>query len=70
MDWFYIVLYFYAELFGFKSDGANTGVIRFFDPLSRIWVAGLPVSGFVTEPLYTVCNFHLEIKFHVEDRHQ
>ncbi len=43
---FYIVLYFYPHLLGLGSNGsANTGLVSFFDPLSKIvkWKSRKPV---------------------------
>ena len=47
---FYIVLYFFAELLGQGSGGAeNTGLIGLFDPLSYALKANLLASGLYTE---------------------
>ena len=66
---FYIVLYFYAEYLGLNAEGENTGVISFFDPLSRL-LSGNPASQwFVYGTLYTVAIFAFGIKFIWKYRH-
>ncbi len=66
---FYIVLYFYAPLLGLNPDGANTGVIALFDPLSRS-LSGNPASQwFVYGTLYTIAIFAFGIKFIWKYRH-
>ena len=60
---FYIILYFYAEYLGLNTKGENTGVISFFDPLSKI-LSGNPASQwFVYGTLYTIAIFAFGIKF-------
>ena len=50
---FYIVLYFFAELLGLGTDGAaNTGVIALFDPLSRILNGNAASQWFVYGTLF------------------
>jgi hypothetical protein len=66
---FYIVLYFYAELLGLNSEGANTGVIAFIDPLSRM-LSGNPAESVVCMwDLYTVAIVCFGIKFIWKYRH-
>jgi len=60
---FYIILYFYAEYLGLNTKGENTGVISFFDPLSKL-LSGNPASQwFVYGTLYTIAIFAFGIKF-------
>jgi polyferredoxin len=66
---FYIVLYFYPQYLGLSSEGANTGVISFFDPLSKA-LSGNPASQwFVYGTLYTVAILCFGIKFIWKYRH-
>lgn len=66
---FYIILYFYAEYLGLRSEGGNTGVIALFDPLSRL-LSGNPASQwFVYGTLYTIAIFAFGIKFIWKYRH-
>ncbi len=66
---FYIVLYFFPQLLGLRSDGGNVGVIALFDPLSRL-LSGNPASQwFVYGTLYTVAIFAFGIKFIWKYRH-
>jgi len=65
---FYIVLYFYPHLLGLHSEG-NTGIIAFFDPLSRL-LSGKPASQwFVYGTLYTIAIAAFGIKFIWKYRH-
>ncbi len=66
---FYIVLYFYPEFLGLNSDGENTGIIAFFDPLSNL-LSGNPASQwFVYGTLYTIAILSFGIKFIWKYRH-
>ncbi|KPM32706.1 4Fe-4S ferredoxin [Croceitalea dokdonensis DOKDO 023] len=66
---FYIVLYFYPEYLGLAAKGDNTGIIRLFDPLSRL-LSGNPASQwFVYGTLYTVAILAFGIKFIWKYRH-
>ncbi len=66
---FYVALYFYPEYLGLVKDGANTGVIALFDPLSRL-LSGNPASQwFVYGTLYTVAILAFGIKFIWKYRH-
>jgi len=69
MTGFYIVLYFYAGLLGLSPDGANTGVIALFDPLSRMLSGGPASQWFVYGTLYTVAIISFGIKFMWKYRH-
>ncbi len=60
---FYIVLYFYPAYLGLNENGANTGIIALFDPLS-MFLSGNPASEwFVYGTLYTIAIFAFGIKF-------
>ena len=49
---FYVLLYWYPHLLGLVKDGANTGLVGFFDPLSKA-LNGNPASQwFVYGTLY------------------
>ncbi|WP_297691128.1 4Fe-4S dicluster domain-containing protein [uncultured Eudoraea sp.] len=66
---FYIVLYFFPEFLGLVKNGANTGIIALFDPLSRL-LSGNPASQwFVYGTLYTVAILAFGIKFISKYRH-
>lgn len=66
---FYIVLYFFPAYLGLVKDGANTGIIALFDPLSR-FLSGNPASQwFVYGTLYTVAILAFGIKFIWKYRH-
>ncbi|MDO1501553.1 4Fe-4S dicluster domain-containing protein [Winogradskyella maritima] len=68
---FYIILYFYADLLGLGQgvDGANTGLIRLFDPLSYL-LSGNPASQwFVYGVLYTIAILGFGIKFLMKYKH-
>lgn len=67
---FYIVLYFYPQYLGLNlNGGANTGLIVFFDPLSRL-LSGNPASQwFVYGTLYTMAILAFGYKFLLKYRH-
>ena len=67
---FYIVLYFYPKYLGLSSDnGANSGIISLFDPLSYL-LSGNPASQwFVYGTLYTVAILVFGYKFMLKYRH-
>ncbi|WP_191858784.1 4Fe-4S binding protein [Hanstruepera ponticola] len=67
---FYIVLYFYPQYLGLNlNGGANTGLIAFFDPLSRL-LSGNPASQwFVYGTLYTIAILAFGFKFLLKYRH-
>ncbi len=66
---FYIILYFYPQYLGLQKSGDNTGVIAFFDPLSKL-LSGNPASQwFVYGTLYTVAILAFGIKFIWKYRH-
>src|SRR5690606_39783565 len=60
---FYIILYFFPEYLGLQSQGANTGLIALFDPLSN-FLSGNPASQwFVYGTLYTLSIVAFGVKF-------
>ena len=66
---FYILLYFYPQYLGLNADGNNTGLISFFDPLSKL-LSGNPASQwFVYGTLYTVAILAFGVKFLWRYRH-
>lgn len=69
ITFFYVVLYFYPEYLGLNADGANSGLIAFFDPLSH-FLSGNPASQwFVYGTLYTIAIMAFGIKFLWKYRH-
>jgi polyferredoxin len=67
---FYIILYFFPKYLGLGTDGVeNTGLIRLFDPLSKL-LSGRPASQwFVYGTLYTVAILAFGYKFILKYRH-
>ncbi len=66
---FYVVLYFFPQFLGLQAVGDNTGIIAFFDPLSRT-LSGNPASQwFVYGTLYTVAILSFGVKFIWKYRH-
>ncbi|MFN2261527.1 MAG: 4Fe-4S binding protein [Psychroflexus sp.] len=66
---FYIVLYFFPEFLGLKSDSENTGLVALFDPFSN-FLSGNPASQwFVYGTLYTLAILGFGIKFLWKYRH-
>lgn len=66
---FYIVLYFFPKYLGLQSEGPNTGLISFFDPLSNV-LSGNPASQwFVYGTFYTMAVLFFGIKFIYKYRH-
>ena len=66
---FYIVLYFYPQYLGLRTEGSNVGLIGLFDPLSTL-LSGNPASQwFVYGTLYTVAILAFGIKFLWKYRH-
>lgn len=66
---FYIILYFFPEYLGKNADGANSGVIGFFDPLSVALSGNAASEWFVYGTLYTVAILAFGIKFIWKYRH-
>lgn len=66
---FYILLYWQPHYLGLSSEGDNTGLISFFDPLSKL-LSGNPASQwFVYGTLYTVAILMFGFKFILKYRH-
>lgn len=65
---FYVFLYWFPAYLGLNANGANTGIVGFFDPLSRLF-SGRPASQwFVYGTLYSLCILSLGIKFMLKYR--
>lgn len=65
---FYVLLYWWPEYLGYNEKG-NTGMVGFFDPVSRM-LSGKPASQwFMYGLLYTVAILLLGVKFIVKYRH-
>ncbi|MFD0977630.1 4Fe-4S binding protein [Salinimicrobium gaetbulicola] len=69
LTWFYIILYWYPEYLGFNPEGENTGVIGFFDPLSRLINGHAASQWFVYGVLYTIAILTFGYKFILKYRH-
>ena len=65
---FYIALYFYPATLGYHSDG-NTGLVAFFDPLSKMLNGNAATQWFVYGALYTLAILLFGIKFIYKYRH-
>lgn len=66
---FYILLYWYPQFLGQGEEGANSGLIRLFDPLSYA-LKGKPASQwFVYGTMYTLIIVLMGIKFIYKYRH-
>ena len=66
---FYVVLYWFPEYLGLNAEGPNTGIVGFFDPLSRL-ISGEPASQwFVYGTLYTLAILIFGYKFILKYRH-
>jgi polyferredoxin len=66
---FYVLLYWYPQYLGLNANGENTGIVSFFDPLSRM-LSGNPASQwFVYGTLYTVAILAFGYKFILKYRH-
>lgn len=66
---FYIVLYWYPEYLGLNPTGENTGIIAFFDPLSRLINGHAASQWFVYGVLYTIAILAFGYKFILKYRH-
>lgn len=67
---FYVVLYFFAPYLGMGLDGnENTGLIKIFDPLSRLINHKPATQWFVYGSLYTFAILIMGIKFILKYRH-
>ena len=68
---FYIVLYFYPKFLGLGQgvDGANSGLISLFDPLSQLLSGRDASQWFVYGTLYTLAILAFGYKFILKYRH-
>ena len=66
---FYIVLYWFPQYLGLNADGANTGVVALFDPLSEILNGGPASQWFLYGTLYTLAILVFGFKFILKYRH-
>jgi polyferredoxin len=65
---FYVLLYWYPQYLGLNDKG-NTGLIRFFDPLSKIMSGKAASQWFVYGVFYTLSILLLGVKFIYKYRH-
>ncbi|MFN8243729.1 MAG: 4Fe-4S binding protein [Ferruginibacter sp.] len=66
---FYVVIYWYPQYLGFHGEKGNTGLIAFFDPLSKLLNGHSASQWFVYGTLYTVAILSLGYKFILKYRH-
>ena len=66
---FYVELYWFPEMLGLSAEGANTGLIAFFDPLSYALKSAPASQWFVYGTIYTICITGLGVKFIYKYRH-
>ena len=66
---FYVVLYWFPAYLGLGSDGKNTGLVGFFDPLSLLLNGKIASQWFVYGTLYTIAIAALGYKFILKYRH-
>jgi len=60
---FYITIYFYPTLLGYHSEGKNSGLVAFFDPLSVLLNGRAATQWFVYGCLYTLAILLFGVKF-------
>lgn len=65
---FYIILYWYPQYLGLNEKG-NSGLIRFFDPLSKLINGKAASQWFVYGTLYTMAILLMGAKFIYKNRH-
>ena len=65
---FYIILYWYPQYLGLNEKG-NSGLIRFFDPLSKLMNGKAASQWFVYGTLYTMAILLMGVKFIYKNRH-
>ena len=65
---FYIILYWYPQYLGLNEKG-NSGLIRFFDPLSKLMNGKAASQWFVYGTLYTLAILLMGAKFIYKNRH-
>ena len=66
---FYIVLYWFPQYLGLNTEGANTGLIGLFDPLSKILNGGAASQWFMYGVFYTLAILIFGYKFILKYRH-
>ena len=66
---FYVLLYWYPHLLGLVNDGTNTGLVGFFDPLSKALNGNAASQWFVYGTLYTLLILIMGFKFILKYRH-
>lgn len=67
---FYVLLYWFPQYLGLGAGGvANSGLVGFFDPLSRTLSGNAASQWFVYGTLYTVAILLLGFKFILKYRH-
>jgi len=67
---FYVLLYWFPQYLGLGANGAaNTGLVGFFDPLSRALSGNAASQWFVYGTLYTLAILILGYKFILKYRH-
>ena len=66
---FYVALYWFPHYLGLGTDGQNTGIVGFFDPLSLFLNGKIASQWFVYGTLYTLAILGLGYKFILKYRH-
>ncbi len=66
---FYVLLYWYPETLGFRSEGESTGLVAFFNPLSMALKNQPATQWFVYGTLYTLAIVLFGVKFLFKYRH-
>ncbi len=66
---FYVLLYWYPQYLGLNATGENTGLVRFFDPLSFFLNGHKASQWFVYGTFYTLAILLMGIKFIIKNRH-
>ncbi|WP_236975373.1 4Fe-4S binding protein [Membranihabitans maritimus] len=66
---FYIILYWYPHLIGYNPENGSTGLVAFFNPLSRFLKGQPATQWFVYGTLYTCAILFFGIKFILKYRH-
>ena len=66
---FYVAIYWFPELLGFRADGENTGLVRVFDPISYLLNGNQATQWFLYGTMYTLAILLFGIKFIWKYRH-
>ncbi len=66
---FYVIIYWYPQYLGLDAEKGNTGIVGFFDPLSKLLNGHAATQWFVYGTLYTVAILSLGYKFILKYRH-